>query len=93
LDAAEQGSAEAQHNLGLIYAYDRDGRKADYAKAYYWLSIAAYNGVEDAPKGIRLVAKELSDEELRTLNKTLQAYFAERNADRVRQLMAGKNES
>ena len=37
---AEQGDAEAQHNLGLMYAEGR-GVPQDYAKALKWFRLAA----------------------------------------------------
>ena len=44
---AEQGDAEAQHNLGVMYA---KGKKVpqDYAKAVHWLRRAAENAEANA---------------------------------------------
>ena len=36
--AAEQGYAEAQTMLGIMY-HDGDGVPQDYAEAYYWLDL------------------------------------------------------
>ncbi len=41
---AGQGDAEAQHNLGLMYAEGR-GVPQDYAKALKWFRLAAEQGV------------------------------------------------
>jgi TPR repeat protein len=38
--AAEQGLAEAQYNLGVMYA-NGDGVAQDYAAAHMWFNLAA----------------------------------------------------
>jgi TPR repeat protein len=43
--AAEQGDADAQGNLGVMYAFG-DGILKDYVYAHMWGSIAAMNGNE-----------------------------------------------
>jgi hypothetical protein len=49
---AEQGLADAQTNLGLMYEYG-EGVPKDYVQAYMWLNLAAAQGEEDAVKGLR----------------------------------------
>jgi TPR repeat protein len=45
--AAEQGNAQAQHNLGVMYA-DGQGVKQDYAAAVQWFEKAAKQGIAQA---------------------------------------------
>jgi TPR repeat protein len=42
---AAQGDADAQFNLGLMYAEGR-GVPQDYKKAHTWFNISAANGIE-----------------------------------------------
>ena len=57
--AAEEGDAEAQYQLGLIYVYGNDEPK-DAAKAFEWMSRAAAQNVVPAKRelGIMLVSGE-----------------------------------
>ena len=45
--SAEEGHAEAQFNLGVMYQYGR-GVKQDYFKAFEWYQKAAEQGYADA---------------------------------------------
>lgn len=45
--AAEQGHADAQFLLGLVYSSDR-GVPIDFKLAYVWFSVAAANGNANA---------------------------------------------
>ncbi len=47
LPLAEQGDADAQYNLGLMYK-DGQSDSQDYVQAYMWLNLAAKKGHEDA---------------------------------------------
>ena len=47
--AAEQGLADAQNNLGLMYA-NGEGLPDDYVLAYAWYNLAAAQGNEVARK-------------------------------------------
>ena len=47
LQSAEQGVAEAQFNLGVMY-YDGQGVRQDYAEAFRWFRQAAEQGNADA---------------------------------------------
>ncbi len=58
---ADEGDAEAQHNLGVMY-YFGQGLPQSYKKAYMWANIAASNGEESHIKDF--VAKMLSQEEI-----------------------------
>ena len=54
--AAEQGYADAQYNLGLMYGLGQ-GVKKDYVYAHMWGNIAASNGSENGDKLRDAVAK------------------------------------
>jgi TPR repeat protein len=45
--AAEQGHADAQSHLGIMYAYGLGALK-DKRRAYMWWNLAGYNGSEFA---------------------------------------------
>ena len=47
---AEQGDAEAQFILGVMYA-NGEGVPENYVRAYAWLNLAAAQGHEDAVSG------------------------------------------
>jgi TPR repeat protein len=58
--AAEQGNANAQHNLGIMYAKGT-GVSEDNVMAYVWVNLAGSNGLDvSKPKGI--LEKILSQE-------------------------------
>ena len=47
--AAVQGHADAQYNLGAMYAQG-NGVPQDYVRAYMWWSLSAANSTSDAQK-------------------------------------------
>ena len=53
--AAEQGDAEAQRNLGQMYAYGQ-GKKQDFAMAFEWISKVAATDIISAITGFRELA-------------------------------------
>ena len=57
--AAEQGYADAQSNLGVMY-YSGNGVLQDTIAAHMWLNIAAANGNKKAAKNRDIVAGKLS---------------------------------
>ena len=57
--AAEQGLAQAQNNLGSMYARG-EGVPEDYVKAHMWWSLAKAQGHEKAAKGLD-VGKKRND--------------------------------
>jgi uncharacterized protein len=67
LKAAQQGHAEAQHNLGLLYLYGM-GPAQNYSEAYFWLDLAAAgmtgSALEKAIEDRDEAASELSQAEL-----------------------------
>ena len=60
---AERGDAEAQFNLGLMYARGH-GVAQDYITAHVWFNIAASNGNTKASENRDIVASKLSGDAL-----------------------------
>ena len=56
---ANQGNAQAQHNVGVIYANGR-GVPQDYILAHMWFNLAASQGDADAAEAREQVAKSMS---------------------------------
>lgn len=54
--AAEQGSATAQYELGVAYA-NGDGVAADYGQAAHWFAEAAHNGNADARRQLAFMTQ------------------------------------
>ena len=61
--AAEQGNANAQSNLGVMYA-DGRGVPQDYVSAHMWFNLAAATGDENARKDRELVAASMTREQI-----------------------------
>ncbi len=65
--AADQGHADAQHNLGLLYANGEGVSQAD-VEAYMWLSLAAVQSWgemrEKTVKGLEAVAERMTAEQV-----------------------------
>ena len=66
--AAEQGYANAQYNLALIYGEGINVIK-NYVIAHMWFNIAASNGYEDAKKGIDFLAGQMTSEQIAKAQK------------------------
>lgn len=49
---AEQGYAECQFILGVVYYYGEDGIEQDLDKAFYWFSKAAEQNYADAQRSL-----------------------------------------
>jgi len=60
---AEQGDAVAQFNLGVMYAKGQ-GVAQNYIQAYMWETLAAAQGNEKAVKGLELLEKSMTLDEL-----------------------------
>ena len=60
---AEQGEADAQHNLGIMY-HQGKGVPQDYAEAAKWYRLAADQGLEKAAKGLEVLEKEMTPAQL-----------------------------
>ena len=61
-EAAEQGHAKMQYNLGLMYAKDQ-GVKNE-VEGYAWLHLAKANGDEKASKAVSNLEKDLTAEQM-----------------------------
>ncbi len=59
LMAAEQGVAQAQYNLGVMYG-DGEGVPQDYVQAHLWFNLAAAQGQEQAKKNRDIVAEKMT---------------------------------
>ena len=57
--AAEQGDADAQYNLGLMYA-NGQGVPQDNVYAHMWFNLGAANGNEPASKNRDIIAKRMT---------------------------------
>jgi len=56
--AAEQGDADAQYSLGILYVYGH-GVPQDYARAAEWLRLAAAQDNEEAQKALARLSSYL----------------------------------
>ncbi|HUT50770.1 MAG TPA: hypothetical protein VM325_15635 [Alphaproteobacteria bacterium] len=57
--AALQGDADAQNNLGLMYA-NGEGVPKKHVMAYMWWSLAAAAGNKEAAKNLDIVKKRMT---------------------------------
>ncbi len=60
---AEQGFALSQFNLGLMYAKGQ-GVAQNYIQAYMWETLAAAQGNDNASKGLEILEKQMSPDQL-----------------------------
>ena len=61
--AAEQGLANAQYNLGLMYN-NGQGVPQDYVQAHMWSTLAAAQGYEGAKNTRDYLAKRMTSEQI-----------------------------
>ena len=74
LQAAEQGHADAQYNLGVMYA-NGEGVPEDDIQAYVWISIAAAQGVENAKNAKEILTGEMTRVEIAEAQKLSRKYW------------------
>jgi TPR repeat protein len=72
--AAEQGLAQAQYNLGVVY-YQGKGTLQNYKQAYIWASLAAAQS--DAPKDAARLQNEAARQLTSKQLKAAQQHVAE----------------
>ena len=60
---AETGAAEAQNILGVMYDKGQ-GVPQDYVQAYMWLTLAAAQGVKQAPEARDRLARQMSSAQI-----------------------------
>ncbi|NNL88232.1 MAG: hypothetical protein HKP25_04115 [Marinicaulis sp.] len=78
--AGNRGLVDSQYNLGAIYHPSEDGAASplqDAGKAYYWYSLAAKNGDEQAPALAAGVAGALSADQRAALDAEIASWEAE----------------
>jgi len=73
--AAEQGFADAQYNLGLMYSKGL-GVVQDYSLAYVWSTLAAANGIESAAHNRDIYAAKLTPDALNAAQKKANKMFS-----------------
>ena len=61
--AADQGLAEAQYNLGFMYASGR-GVPQDHVQAHKWFDLAGASGSEDGRKNRDIVTKKMTQAQI-----------------------------
>jgi len=61
--AAEQGHAESQYNLGMMY-FDGQGTPQDYVRAHMWFNLAAVWGVKEAVGSRDRTAKMMTPQQI-----------------------------
>ena len=66
--AAQQGIADAQNNLGVIFANGLAGPK-DYGQAHLWFSLAADQGHEEARASRSRLSRRMSLGQIATADK------------------------
>ena len=65
---SDQGDADAQCNLGQMYA-DGEGVIQDFVRAHMWFNIAASSGNTNASKNRDIVAKRMTPADISTAQK------------------------
>ena len=65
---AEQGNADAQNNLGVIYN-NGWGVLLDFVRAHMWFNIAASSGNKNASKNRDVVAKRMTSNQIEKAQK------------------------
>ena len=72
--AAEQGSVNAQRNLGLKY-FNGEGIPKDYVQAYAWFNIAAAQGNEKAKINLETITEYMSATTIAEAQKLSREYW------------------
>ena len=72
--AAEQGYAEAQYQLGIMY-YKGRGVPQDYREAYAWVGLAAAQGYRNANSALAQIAEKLDADTLAQAKELSKKYY------------------
>jgi TPR repeat protein len=72
---AEQGDAEAQSTLGIMYDHGR-GVVQDYKSAHMWFNIAAANGNSKAVENREIIAKEITPSQIKKAQDMAREWMA-----------------
>ena len=71
--AAEQGRADAQYNLGVMY-FRSEGVPEDDIQAYAWISLASAQGAEYAKNAKERLTGEMKSAEIAEAQKLSRKY-------------------
>jgi TPR repeat protein len=71
--SAEQGFAESQNSIGVIY-HEGQGVEKDWVEAYAWFRLAESNGHEMAKLNVAIVESKLSEDELKSAMEKYESY-------------------
>lgn len=72
--AAEQGDADAQNNLGMLYAQGQ-GVPKDYVRAYAWFNVSAAQEDLTAQGNRNTAAEKMAPSKLEEAQKLSREYF------------------
>ncbi len=73
--SAEQGDADSQFSLGLIYEMSQ-GVPQDFVMAHMWYSLAAAKGGKEAASSRDFVAKRMSPVQIEKAQKLAREWWA-----------------
>jgi TPR repeat protein len=80
--AAEQGDADAQFEVGLMYFFGRRVTK-DLVQAHMWLNIAGANGNRYANSNLLIVGSEMTRDQKAEAMKLARELFAKIKANKA----------
>jgi TPR repeat protein len=73
--AAEQGLADAQNNLGVIYIWNGNGAIKDTVEAYAWFNVAAAQGNKNARINQQKIEKIMTPSQLEKGQELSKQYY------------------
>ena len=76
--AANQGYAYAQNNLGVCYEFGK-GVVQNYQTAYFWYLLASANGIEKAKDNMDRIAQDLSPSQQIEIQNRATRWFENNN--------------
>jgi len=74
LAAARNGSRQAQHRLGMMYARGQ-GVAQNYARSYAWCKVAAFQQSRRAKRKLKCIEAKMTWEQLRRGNWLAQEFY------------------
>jgi len=77
LNAAEQGDAKAQFNIGNVYEWGDDDIRQDIVKAYKWYNLAATQGFTGATDAKELLEKKMTKQQIAEGQRLSREWFIE----------------
>lgn len=72
--SADQGDANAQYRLGLLYRYGSEGLRQTYTWSYVWYQLAQSNGLWSANREIGALTKLMSSTQLLEAERLLKQW-------------------